>query len=105
MANPPRKKGTGEETAVVNDWIADGFLARRMPAGSLYDIAIPVDARSAGVLEVLTMRADRGERLAVIRHQDLRTLLAGGKPRAVHEEVKRYRSLAVWTIFRKKFVR
>lgn len=107
MTNPPRKKGTAEETAIViewNDYFDDGPYARRTPAGSRYDIH--VDGWLPPV-EVLSTRADRGERLITLRFSDFMALVDGHvDPRPeIYIESKRYARFALHTIFFAKFGR
>lgn len=106
MANPPRKKGTGFETERVNAWVEDNFEARRMPQGSPYDNHIRGwdPSRAPWFIEALTMRADRGEAVSLITHEDLRRLarIAGVD---IHEECKRFARVSAWSIFKKKFRR
>ena len=105
MSNPPRKKGTGFETERVNAWLADRRVARRMPPGSLYDNHIePGRPGLDGVVEALTVRADRGEAMTLITHEDFRRLANFAKIE-VHEECKRYSRISLTTIYRKKFPR
>ena len=112
MANPPKKKGTTEESAFVKDWNTyfGGYIhkARRMPASSVYDIE--VDGFEYGdrpAIDVLATRADRGERLVTLRFTDFLNLYGGYdheiEPPVLHVEVKRYARFATNTIFEKKF--
>jgi hypothetical protein len=111
MANPPRQKGTTEETAIVNEWNAyfPRRLARRMPAASRYDIHVDGAWPGIRVVDVLSTRADRGERLVTIRFEDFMSLWSdatttGAEP-TLHIESKRYARTAIGTIFEKKFGR
>jgi len=103
MANPSKKKGTAEETAVVRAWqdaVGAQFVRRTSP-GTNYDVL--VDGNSVcEPIEALVTRPDRGQRLYTLREADFISLVAGS-PRPVHIEVKRYARFALHTIFEKKF--
>lgn len=109
-----RQKGTREETAIVNEWndyFGVSHHARRMPAGSRYDVHVDgfSDPEIAPPVDVLVTRADKGERLATLRFKDLMTLWSeantGGYELApeLHMESKRYARFALHTIFFTKF--
>jgi hypothetical protein len=110
VSNPPRQKGTTEETAVVNDWnwdfVTPKYKARRMPASSVYDIQVEGAAPPA---DVLMTRADYGERLVTLRFQDFAEIWANANAGELdlapelHIEVKRYKRFSLHTIFFKKF--
>lgn len=107
MANPPKKKGTGYETEVVNAALEAGFEAERRPAGHPYDVLIHGDPDGASVwprrvVEGLAMRPDRGGTLVSVRLEDFLFLLAQvGLP--AHLECKRFARSAHHSIFAKKF--
>jgi hypothetical protein len=113
MANPPRQKGTTEETAIVNEWnnyfaaFEVEHVARRMPAGARYDIEVDgFEWGDRSPIEVLSTRSDRGERLVTLRFADFMDLYGIGKePPVLHIEAKRYARTAIGTIFEKKFGR
>lgn len=104
MSSPSKQKGTAEETAIVNDW--NSYLshgARRMPAGARYDVH--VDGHTAAPIDVLSTRADRGERLVTLRFHDfmrLHALCVAPAPE-LHIESKRYARFSLHTIFESKF--
>jgi hypothetical protein len=103
MVKRPKDKGTAEETAIVNDWNFhfEGEIARRMPAGALYDVF--VDGQPGGI-DVLATRADRGERLVTLRHSDFMRLWERAYRRpCLYIESKRYAKFALHTIFFSKF--
>ena len=114
MANPPRKKGTTEETAIVNEWNGYGFEygnhpARRMPAGSRYDIHVD-GLDGPHTVDVLMTRADRGERLVTMRFSDFMPLYSMATADwdtapELHIESKRYARFALHSIFFNKFGR
>lgn len=110
MANPPRQKGTKEETSIVARWNLywGRKVARRNPASALFDITVEVGVPIHDPIEVLSIRADRGERLYVLREEDFLSLFgayefARGTP--VHIEAKRYARFQTWTLFFSKFGR
>ncbi len=108
MSNPPRQKGTKEETAIVNEWnglLSYGATARRMPASSVYDIHVE---GFEPAIEVLATRADRGERLVTLRFKDFVRLWGLANDDVLdapelHIEAKRYARFAVNTLFASKF--
>ena len=102
MANPPRKKGTGFETDVVNKANAAGLEATRTPAGTVYDIDIK--GSTGRTIEALVTRPDRGRPLATIRLEDLFHLLREHGDKA-HLECKRYARFSLHSIFEGKFGR
>jgi hypothetical protein len=111
VSNPPRQKGTKEETAFVNDWNAyfgsvGNGQAIRMPAGSRYDIHVSAD--DDDIVDVLSTKADRTERLVTLRFKDFMRLW--GKANQDYDfrptlrvESKRYRRFALHGIFFSKF--
>lgn len=110
MANPPRAKGTREETAIVNDWnerhgMCHAHKARRMPASSTYDIFVDAGSTERPYYDVLATRADYGERLITMRWGDFKELwdLAAHHSPNLRMEVKRYRAFALHKIFFDKF--
>jgi hypothetical protein len=108
MANPSKVKGTQEESRIVDRWnlYCGDVVARRMPANSPYDIHVGPEGGSVPVIEVLSMRADRGGALYVLREDDFIQLFASSKfygGFSVHQESKRYARTAVHAIFTKKF--
>lgn len=98
MGKPSRDKGQREERLVVGSWQGKGFAAERVPlsgaAGGSFtgDVTIPIlnDDRKVeckvrangfkqlyawlGINWALTIRADRQERLIVIREDDFQRI-------------------------------
>lgn len=106
-----RAKGTKEESAIVNDWNAGHYLcrgahqARRMPANSRYDIYVDSGSDSRPTYDILSTRADYGERLVTMRWGDFKELwdLAREQSPNLRIESKRYARFALHTIFFGKF--
>ena len=105
-----RQKGTTEETAIVNDW--NGYMcdprhvARRMPAASRYDVHVDGSYPGAYVIDILSTRQDRGERLVTMRFKDLMALYGTASrdiAPSLHIESKRYARFALHGIFFSKF--
>lgn len=108
MANPSRRKGTGEETAIVDRWNTyfGREVARRTSASSTYDVRVQVDGAVHPPIQVLSTRPDRGRRLYTLTEQDFLELFGSGEFHAntpVHIEAKRYARFSLHTIFEKKF--
>lgn len=110
MSNPPKRKGTAEETSIVrrwNEW-AGRIIARRTAASSTFDILVQDGEAIHEPIEVLSTRADRGQRLYTLREDDFLTLWGAyefARHTPVHIESKRYARFALHTIFEKKFGR
>lgn len=107
MGKASRDKGNREEVAIVNGWQVNGFAAERIPlsgaAGGSFvgDVTIPiagndrvfeVKVRAAGFKEIynwlsehfgLFIRADRKDRLVVLREADFRRLCEMAEARRV----------------------
>jgi hypothetical protein len=106
VSNPPKQKGTAEETSDVRDWWTVGRAAKREPAGAPYDVHVPAkNGFLVQIVETLATRSDRGERMVTMRHRDFRDLIEQLPHVEVHEEVKRYSRFALHSIFEKKFGR
>lgn len=102
MANPPRQKGTGYETEVVNDGLERGLDIVRQPASSTFDLM--VRGSTGRFIDALATRPDRGQSLVTIRLDDFFHLLSEHGDNA-RIECKRYARFALHTIFDKKFGR
>lgn len=96
--NPPKKKGTGYETELVNAFEAVGYVARRTPAGSRFDIEV-LGPRMDPV-NVLATRPDRGRTLISITLDDLFRIIPMN---TLHIEAKRYKRFALHTLYEEKF--
>jgi hypothetical protein len=111
MANPPRKKGTGGETELLQ-LLQDatyGFAFRnlvRTPASSRVDLAAPGEA---GPINALATRPDRGQWLVTVDLDTFKQLVYWSEPAhreyAINIEVKRYSRFSLHTIFESKFGR
>lgn len=110
MANPPRQKGTGAETELVQVFADEGLVFVRTSATSGYDLtnANP-HRREIDPLEALATRPDRGQWLITLRVKDFARLLSltdiSGGPQETHVEVKRYKRFSLHSIFEGKFKR
>jgi Holliday junction resolvase len=98
MVNPPRKKGTGYETELVNAFEAEGYVARRMEAGHRFDIEVL--GPRLDPINVLATRPDRGRTLVTVSLEDLFRLIPMN---SLHVEAKRYKRFALHTLYEEKF--
>jgi hypothetical protein len=104
-----RQKGTTEETAIVNLWnnfFGGKRVARRNPASAIFDITVEFDQEIHRPIQVLSMRANHGERLYVLREEDFIEMFNAYEFRnhtPVHIEAKHYAKSAVTTLFKQKF--
>lgn len=110
MANPPKKKGTGAETELVNLLNARYGTpevpepAERMPNGWPYDVRLY--GADGHKLEVLAGRADRKDWLVTLRLNDFLDLYDATRyPPDLHIESKRFARISWHTIFESKFGR
>jgi hypothetical protein len=107
MSNPSKQKGTGEETAIVNriNEFDGRSRARRAPNGAHYDVHVDTAGDACyEFIDVLSTRADRGERLVTLRFEDFLDIWAYSAL-GLHIESKRYARFALHTIFFSKFGR
>ena len=115
MSNPSKQKGTKFETKIVNDLndhfggaTVGGVYAKRMPAGSRYDI-YNVRPTNPGYTptDILVAKADYGPPLVTLRWSDFLSLwgLAMGEAYdgPLHIEAKRLAKIALHSIFEEKF--
>lgn len=100
MANPPRKKGTGGEREVLEKARAYGLNAERTAASSKFDIRVL--GGTGKNIPVLATRVDHGQWLATCTLDDILHLLASHGDGA-HIEVKRYKAMALHTLWKGKF--
>jgi len=102
MANPPKAKGTGFETELVNRGHDFGLDIFRTPPGKNYDIE--VRGSTGRTIKALATRPDYGSTLVSIPLADFYHMLAEHGDGA-HIEAKRYKRFALHTIFSDKFGR